>query len=183
MNNQNNNVDMSRYQGMSNEALLAVIGDLIRQRDENPMIRRKRRQYTSNHDNPEMVKKVSAVTAKELEKIPRDIKVTGYCDSAIIDLENYAIFDSEIIDKEDVDDSLFKMRSMLHQIALFAGKTMPKDKRANLTSLFEILDTWEEGAVNYYFEMVKQLSGENKQKNRQQRQKVGGIGINKSMFS
>lgn len=169
------------FEDLSREELMRILKDILKD-NEDPIRRDHRRQYESNHSNPEKIKRVKDLTTEEERRIPNYIDLTKYGENAMIDLDNYAIFDADTVSEKEIDEAFYTLRSMLHQISMLTGRTMPKDKRKELTTLFELLDNWEGRTVPYYQGMVKALSGEGGKKKNNNRRKVGNIGINKGMF-
>lgn len=184
-------IEVDNLSKLSKEEMEALLKSLLEDNrilkgilkdNEDPRKRDRRRQYETNHSNPEKIKPVSKLTLEEQRGIPRYIDLNKYGENAMIDLDNYSIFDGDTVTEKEIDEALYTLRSMLHQIAMLTGRTLPKDKRKELTALFELLDSWETSTVPYYQSMVKALSGEDNKKKNKKPQKVGNIGVNKGMF-
>ena len=103
-----------------------------------------------------------------------------YPESAVIDPETQAIFDSRVFNPPEVAECFFRLESMCQQIKVFCP-ALNDTKKQELYNLMNNLDAIRNSLTPYYNSMVKALGNNNQKKQRNDRQ-VGGIGINSAMF-
>ena len=92
------------------------------------------------------------------------------------------IFDMELYSPEEVRDIMFRLRSMLNQIAVLAE--LSDEDAEELREMREVVDNFETVLGSFYNSMVKSLSKKgNKNKNKGNNRSVGRIGISSSQFN
>lgn len=105
-----------------------------------------------------------------------------YPPCTVICTECMEIFDMELYSPEEVRDIMFRLRSMLNQIAVLAE--LSDEDAEELREMREVVDNFETVLGSFYNSMVKSLSKKgNKNKNKGNNRSVGRIGISSSQFN